>query len=100
MAGALEPRYGTNALSRRARVLPAQLATSGSLANGPVGRPSRIGSRVAPSRGCRLCDKLSPSHVSPSQDEFFPSPESCNDAQVSFLVFDRPLARPPRLGGR
>jgi len=46
-AGALEPKYGTNALSRRARVLPARLASSGSLFAGPVGRPSGIGSRLA-----------------------------------------------------
>jgi hypothetical protein len=44
MAGALEPGYGTNAPSRHARVLPARLASSGNLAGGPVGRPSRIGS--------------------------------------------------------
>src|SRR6516225_2507152 len=64
MARALEPRYGTNAPSRHADVLPARLAMNGSLANGPVGRPLRIGSRVAPGRGCRPCDKLSPSHSS------------------------------------
>src|SRR6516164_4352042 len=53
MARALEPRYGTNAPSRHARVLPARLAMSGSLANGPVGRPSRIGSRVERGGHCR-----------------------------------------------
>jgi hypothetical protein len=35
-----------NALQRHARVLPAGMATSGSLANRPVGRLSRIGSRA------------------------------------------------------
>jgi hypothetical protein len=69
MGGALEPGYGTNAPSPHAHVLRAHLATSGSLANGPVGKPSRIGSRVA--RKASNCytgvaavpAMLSPSHV-------------------------------------
>jgi hypothetical protein len=46
MAGAQEPGYGTNALQRHARVLLARVDSSGNLAIGPVGRPSRIGSRA------------------------------------------------------
>ena len=46
MAGAREPGYGTNALQRHARVLLARVDSSGNPAIGPVGRPSRIGSRA------------------------------------------------------
>src|SRR5262249_40760254 len=47
MAGALAT-FGTNALSRHARVLAARSATYGSLANRPVGRLSRIGLALPP----------------------------------------------------
>ena len=46
MAGAQGPGYGTNALQRHARVLLARVDSSGNPAIGPVGRPSRIGSRA------------------------------------------------------
>ena len=44
MAGALEPTYGTNALSQHARVLFVQLVSSGAVVFKPVSRPSGIGS--------------------------------------------------------